>query len=238
MTDYETVATVHEGAALQGQLMKPVGAARHPAVLVMSTAMGLDALPLNSVRALVAEGYLAVATDMYGGGVKFVDDLKACAAVYDPLVANPELLRARVVHWFDLVRSRPDVDPKRIAAIGYCFGGQCVLELARSGADVKAVVSYHGLLTTQLPAQPGAIKAHVAVYTGRHDPYAPHEHVEAVRKEMIAADARWQITEFGNSWHGFTDPDVKRVPVPGVEFDAIARDVSWVGTLALLKAVF
>ncbi|MFC3173741.1 dienelactone hydrolase family protein [Novosphingobium bradum] len=237
MADFELLQTSHAGAALQGNVHAPAGPGPHPAVLVMSTAMGMGDLANNACAALAREGYLAVATDMYGGGAGFVDDIEASAKAIGPLMTEDGLLRARVVHWFEAVRALPNVDPARVAAIGYCFGGQCVLELARSGAEVTAVVSYHGLLTTRAPARPGAIKAQVCAYTGRLDPYAPRDHVEGFRDEMIAADARFHITELGNSWHSFTDPDAARVPVPGVQFDALARDVSWAGTLAVLKAL-
>jgi dienelactone hydrolase len=129
----------------------------------------------------------------------------------------------------------PNVDRTRVAAIGYCFGGQCVLELARSGADVKAVVSYHGILKTALPAQRGAVRAQVAVYTGAKDPYAPAADVEALRQEMLAAEARWQIMTFGEAYHGFTDPDSTMSALPGLGYDQIAHHVSWAGTLALLQ---
>lgn len=237
MAEFETVATTHEGAALKGKLIAPDGAGPHPAVLVMATAMGIGDLQIDAARRLAAQGYVALVTDMYGDGASFVDDVAASGVAITPLMTNPALLRNRVVHWFDLLRARPEVAPDRVAAIGYCFGGQCVLELARSGADAKAVVSYHGLLTTHAPAPAGGIKAQVAIYTGRLDPYAPREHVEGFRAEMIASEARFHITELGNSYHSFTDPQAKRVPVPGVEHDPLADALSWAGTLALLKAV-
>jgi dienelactone hydrolase len=101
---------------------------------------------------------------------------------------------------FELLRDRADVDASRIAAIGYCFGGQCVLELARSGADLKAVLRYHGILTTAMPARPGGVRAHVAVYTGAKDPRIPRDHLDALRAELLAAGADWQITEFGSAY--------------------------------------
>ncbi len=129
------------------------------------------------------------------------------------------------------------MDAQRVAAIGYCFGGFCVLELARAGADVKAVVSYHGLLSTSLPAQRGAIKGEVVVYTGAKDPHAPHEHVEALRKELDAAEAHHQITVFSEAFHSFTDPDADALGMPGIAYNALADRVSWAGTLAVLEAV-
>ena len=109
-----------------------------------------------------------------------------------------------------------------------------VLELARSGADVKAVVSNHGILKTANPAEPDAVRAHVAVYTGACDPFVPRNDVEAFRAEMIAAQARWQITEFGGAFHAFTDPDADRQDISGLAYDRIADRISWAGTEALL----
>jgi dienelactone hydrolase len=235
MTDLNTVTCHHEGASLQGQLALPSSAGPHPAVMVMHNAHGLGTQVRDSARRLAQAGYVALATDMYGGGV-FHENPAAAGDSLGPLWKNPQLLRARVVAWFDWLKARPEVAVQRIAAIGYCFGGQCVLELARSGADVKAVVSFHGILTTALPAQPGAVRAQVAVYTGAEDPYAPRKHVDDFQDEMQAAGARWQIMSFGRCYHAFTDADI-RTSLPGLAYDPIADQVSWAGTLALLQAV-
>ena len=103
----------------------------------------------------------------------------------------------------------------RIAAIGYCFGGQCVLELARSGRDARAVVSFHGGLTTHAPLEKGAFAGEIVAYCGQHDPFAPPDHTEALREELIAAEAHWQITVFGDAAHGFTDPGQPRAACRG-----------------------
>ena len=150
-------------------MLVPDGTGPFPAVLVMASAYGLDEQVRNTARQLVALGYAAVATDMYGGGAYYPDPSQA-GAPFNAVMASPELTRARVVAWFDAVAALPQVDAAEVAAIGYCFGGRCVLELARSGADVKAVVSYHGLLTTDRPAVSGAIKGDVVAYCGGEIP--------------------------------------------------------------------
>lgn len=227
--------TIHHGdAALTGELVLPDAAGRRPAVLVMSNAHGLGRQARTRAAALAEKGYVALATDMYGGGA-FFPDPGGMAAPFAALQAAPETLRARVVAWYDAVKRLPEVDSGRIAAIGFCFGGQCILELARSGADVKTVVSYHGLLQTAIPARPGAIKGCVVVYTGEKDPYVPRENVEAFRSEMIAAEARWQLTVFGNAYHSFTDPDADPdAGIAGIRYDPLADRLSWEGTLTLL----
>ena len=233
-TSLRTVTCNHAQATLQGQLAVPSSAGPHPAILVMPNAHGLGDQVRETASRLAELGYIALATDMYGGGV-FYTDVKATGAAISPLWADPQLLRSRVVAWFETLCALPDVDRSRVAAIGYCFGGLCVLELARSGADVKAVVSYHGILKTALPARPGEVRAHIAVYTGAKDPYAPADQVEAFRQEMITAAARWQIMTFGEAYHAFTDPTSMSSSVPGLAYDEIAHRVSWAGTLALLE---
>ena len=161
----------HDGVELIGQIATPATQGPHPTVMVMHSAHGLGERVREKVSALARLGYAAVATDMYGGGEYHADPQASGKALLELLNA-PERLRARVLAWHRHLQERPEVDPQRIAAIGFCFGGLCVLELARTGADLKAVVSFHGLLATAMPAQRGAIKARIAIYTGGKDPYA------------------------------------------------------------------
>jgi dienelactone hydrolase len=228
------MAFVHDGVELIGQIVVPQTQGPHPAVMVMHTGLGLNERMLEIARLLAQRGYAAIATDMYGGG-DYRNDPASAGKSMMSLSNAPERLRARAVAWYERIKARPDIDPQRIAAIGYCFGGLCVLELARSGVDVKAVVSYHGLLTTSLPAKPGDIRGQVAIYAGGNDPYAPAEHIEAVRQEMTAAGVNFQLMVFSKACHGFTDPDAAKMGRKGIEYDAIADRVSWAGTIALLE---
>jgi len=234
MTALQIVTFTHDGVELVGEMAVPKTPGPHPAVMVIHNAHGLGEQMRERARALAQLGYVAVATDMYGGG-KYFSDPKAAGAVLMELVSAPQRLRARSVAWYEQLQSRAEVDPQRIAAIGFCFGGQCVLELARSGADAKAIISYHGLLSTAMPAEPGAIKGQVAIYTGAKDPYAPTEHVEALRQELSTAGAHFQITVFNDAFHAFTDPHAGEMGRAGIAYDAIADRVSWAGTLALLE---
>lgn len=135
----------------------------------------------------------------------------------------------------DVLMGRPGIDAGRTAAIGYCFGGHCVLQLARSGADIKAAVSFHGLLATQARAEPDSVKGQVSVFTGGLDPHVRPADVAALREELTAAGARWHLTEFGNSYHAFTDPGAD-TPKAGRQYDPSVDAVSWASTLALLDA--
>ena len=232
----EPMEIVHQGALLRGQAAIPDGPGPFPAVLVMHSAVGLNAFYKDIGPKLAAHGWLAVSTDMYGADVD-ISTPEAYGPIFAGFQENREHLRERVVAWFDAVAGRDDVDAARVAAIGYCFGGQCVLELARSGADAKAVVSYHGVLTTHAPARPGAVRGHVAFYCGANDPFAPMSDITALRKEMEAAGASYTVTVFGDAAHGFTDPHAASHGMEGIAYDAIADKVSWAGTLALLDEV-
>ena len=233
----EHIEFEHEGTLLRGYAAVPSGPQPFPAVLVMHSALGVGhTVNEPAARKLAERGYLAICTDMYGA--HFGTSIEDTGPAYFESVADPEKQRARTVAWLDQIASRPDVDEERIAAIGFCYGGMTVLELARSGANLKAAVSYHGILTTHARAEPGAVRGHVVVYCGAGDPYAPLEDVDNLRQEMLDAGVRdYQITLFGGAAHGFTDPASADLHLDGVEYDALSTDLSWTGTLALLEHV-
>jgi dienelactone hydrolase len=205
----------------------------------MHSALGIaHAVNQQTARKLAERGYVAVCTDMYGAHLEGAP-LEDAGLAYAENHANPDKQRARTVAWLDGVAARPDIDAARIAAVGFCYGGTTVLELARSGADVKAAISYHGILTTHAKAKPGAIQGHVVAYCGAGDPYAPLEDVDNLRQEMLDAEAKnFQITVFGAAGHGFTDPEAGNLQLDGVYYDALSNDLAWTGTLALLEHVF
>jgi dienelactone hydrolase len=219
------------GTELIGELHQPErGDGR--GVLVVHEADGIG----GNVRrrcALMAElGYVALAADLYGGGRSLDgDDMRAAV---DGFRAEPERFRNRVCAGLDALASL--ADPDRLVAIGYCFGGTAVLELARSGAPLRAVASFHGLLTTRAPAQAGAIRARVAAYTGAKDPLVPPEDIAAFQAEMAAADADWQLTIYGQAWHSFTNVGVKDSPDPRMGYDPEADADSWASALRFLDS--
>jgi dienelactone hydrolase len=237
----ETIELTHDGVVLKGQLARPAGGgAAVPVVLVFPSAIGLGDHALAAVERLAAAGWLALGVDLYGEGLYsgYDNAEPECGAQFQRFLDTPGAVRARAGAWLDRAAALPGADPARIAAIGYCFGGYCVLELARAGAELKAAISYHGLLTTALPAEPGAIRGEVAAYCGAADPYAPAEAIESLRRELGEAGARHQITVFSGAEHGFTDPEAGKMGRPGIAYDALADRVSWAGTLALLETVF
>jgi len=236
MPDFLPVTYDHDGVELNGLLLLPAGPGPHPAIMIMHDARGIGPLVKQRAHALASMGFAALVTDMYGGGAYYPNGVDS-APIMMTLHRDPQKFRNRIVGWFETLKQQPGVDTARIAAIGFCFGGNCVLELARSGADVKVVVSYHGLLKTAFPAQPGVVKALVSIFTGSEDLYAPAEDVAGFRKEMEAASAKWQITEYSGVYHAFTDPvgESEMPLIPGVRYDALADRLSWAATVGLLE---
>ncbi len=226
----------HAGTMLTGQAALPKGGGPFPAVLVMHNALGLGGHVREVAGRLAELGYVGVATDMYGGGAPAGDPV-VNGASYDAIMKDPALLRQRVCAWFERVSSMAEVIPDRAAAIGFCFGGTCVLELARSGAAARAVVSYHGILTSSQPMEPGAFSGEVAVFCGAQDPYAPLDHIDGLRAEMEGAGAKYTITTFGEAQHGFTDPAADGLRRPGIAYHAMSDRLSWAATVELLDAV-
>lgn len=222
----------HDGDALEGYIARPDGEGPFPTVIIYHSGLGLVPFECNKAKAVAKLGYLGVVTDMFGLDARDIQpgDLSA----YEKLRARDEFLRERVVAWFDAIAALPDTDAARIGAFGFCMGGACVLELARSGRDTKAVVSYHGTLTTHDAAKKGKVKPVVAAYCGLDDPYAPADTIETLREELSAAEAEFHIVEFARVGHSFTNPDATG-EMPGVAYDAIADAVSWAGTLALFE---
>lgn len=234
MPGTEPIEIVHDGARLCGVLARPAGEGPFPTVLVLHSGVGLQDLYGAKAAELAALGYLAVAPNLFDASVDLARS-ESFGPAYMELMENPAKLRARLAAWLAAVAARPEVDAARVAAIGYCFGGHCALELARSGADLRAFVSYHGTLKTTAPAQAGAVRGHVAAYCGAEDPYAPMEDVVALRQELEAAGARYSMQVFGGVAHSFTDPQADRHDHPGIRYDALAAKLSWAGTLALLE---
>jgi dienelactone hydrolase len=224
----------HDGLSLVGQIARPSGRGPHPAVLVMHSALGIDDLVCRRARDLAALGYVALAADMYGAGRDL--SKQEAGTQFLKLQKHPDRLRSRVVATFDAVRDLDEVDSTRVCAIGFCFGGQCALELARSGAEVQSVVSFHGLLRTASPAQSGAVTAKVLSISGAKDPYVPDADVAAFQREMTDAGVDWQVTVYGEGLHAFTMPDIADHDVPGTAYDPLLDHLSWAQATTFLAA--
>jgi dienelactone hydrolase len=218
-------------AELVGELYRPEGGGDGRGVLVVHEADGIGGNVRRRCAMLAELGYVALAADLHGGGQPLEGD--EMRAAVDGFRADPERFRSRVRAGLDALATV--ADPERLAAIGYCFGGMAVLELARSGAPVRAVASFHGLLTTRAPAAPGMIRATVAAYTGAQDPLVPPEDIAAFQAEMAAAGADWRLTVYGQAWHSFTNIGVRDSPDPRMRYDPEADADSWASCVRFLE---
>ena len=199
-----------------------------PGVLVVHDWTGLQDYAKGRAKQLAGLGYVAFAADIYGKDIRPTDP-KECAVCAGKYKSDLPLLRKRVSLAMDQLKSQKTVDPKRLGAIGYCFGGTCVLELARSGADVSGVVSFHGGLATSLPAAPGTIKARILVCHGGADD-AVNKEVPAFQEEMKKSEAKMEFVTYEGAKHGFTKP--------GPAYQEKADKESWAAMEKFFKEVF
>lgn len=213
---------------------------KRPGVLVVHEWWGHNAYARKRATQLAEAGYVALALDMYGDGKVAVhpDDAKQ---FMQAVLAEKGAARKRFEAALEQLTARSETDPEHIAAIGYCFGGGVVLNMARAGLDLDGVASFHGSLGTDAPAASGSIKADILVFTGEDDPFAPPEQVDAFEAEMKAAGASYQLVRYPGVRHSFTNPDAdrfgKKFEMP-LEYNAEADRDSWEKTLAFFKALF
>src|SRR5262249_21778982 len=188
-------------------------------------------------RRLAEAGYVGFALDMYGKG-KLATTPKDAEAMMNEVLKDPTVVSARFAAAMAQLKQDPHVDPARISAIGYCFGGGVVLRAARAGADLDAVATFHGSLGTRTPAGPRAIQPRILVLTGDADPLVPPAQVDAFKQEMTAAGARFEVITYPGAKHAFTNPDADRYGVPALGYQAEADRQSWTAMLAFLKQVY
>jgi dienelactone hydrolase len=223
----ETVLYRQGDIELEGYLAyNPSLKTPRPGVLVVHEWYGLGPYAKKRADQLAELGYIAFAVDIYGKGVRPQNSEEAGkeAGKYR---ADRQLLRARINAGLETLKKQKGVDPLKIAAIGYCFGGGTVLELARSGADIRGVVSFHGSLDTPNPDDAKRIKAKVLVLHGGADPYVTAAHVAAFQDEMTKAYVDWQIISYGGAVHSFTNPEAGSDPSKGAAYHASADRRSW-----------
>jgi dienelactone hydrolase len=200
--------------------------AKRPGVIVVHEWWGLNEYARRRAEMLAGLGYIAFAVDMYGDGFNTTSPEEAgkhASVMRQDRAAGVKRVRAGL----DVLKSQPVCDTSRIAAIGYCFGGTVVLELARNGADIAGVVSFHGGLDTPSPAEPGKIKCKVLVCTGADDPHIPPAQVAAFEDEMRKAGADWQLNVYGGAVHSFTNPGAGNDPSKGMAYNERADKRSW-----------
>jgi dienelactone hydrolase len=199
---------------------------KRPGVLVVHEWWGLNDYAKRRARQLAEMGYVALAVDMFGDG-KTTTDASVARQMAGEVYSDPEIAKARSEAALAALKARPEVDPDRTAAIGYCFGGAVVLGMARNGADLKGVVSFHGSLGTQTPAKPGTVKARVLVCHGADDPLVPEKQIADFMKEMRDAGVNWQMIFYGGAVHTFTNPEAGKAGIEGVAYNRDADVASW-----------
>jgi dienelactone hydrolase len=223
------------GTALQGYLAWDDAAkGKRPGVLVVHEWWGHNAHARRAADRLARAGYVAFALDMFGKGKLASHPAEAQAFVAEAM-KDASTLPGRFDAALEILKQDPHVDTARIGAIGYCFGGGVVLAMARSGADLKAVGTFHGSLATDHPAEAGKLKAKLLVQTGDADPMVNADAVAAFEKEMTAAGASYRVIHYPGAKHAFTNPDADKFGVPGLAYNADADKKSWAELLKFFK---
>lgn len=211
---------------------------RRPGVLVFPEAFGLGQHAKSRAERLASLGYVALACDLHGEG-ELIQTLDEVMAVIVPLMGEPERIRARAGGGLKALVARAEVDSSRMAAIGYCFGGTMSLELARSGADIKAAVGFHSGLSTAAPQDAKAIKGKVLACIGADDPVITPEQRAAFEQEMRDGKVDWQLSLYGGTVHSFTNPDADKAGNPDfARYDAKVDARSWAEMIRLFDEVF
>ncbi|MDO8262390.1 MAG: dienelactone hydrolase family protein [Gallionella sp.] len=213
---------------------------KRPGILVVHEWWGHNEYARMRARMLAERGYTALALDMYGDGKQahHPDDAQKFSS---EVSQNEKLAKARFEAALELIKKEKTVDAANIGAIGYCFGGSVVLNMARAGEPLKAVASFHGGLGAQHPAEPGRVKARIASFTGEDDPFIPAAQVAAFRLEMDKAGVNYKAVTYPGATHAFTNPAAdeygKKFNLP-LAYNAAADKASWDAGLAFLAEAF
>jgi dienelactone hydrolase len=236
MSKDRAIAHSFEGEELESVFVGRRDGAARPTVILIPTVMGVSDLEIRFGRQLVELGYNALVADLFGkefrGGPR-----DTMFGEMNRLKADRAALLRRLQHVLELARGLSEVQAGHIVVAGYCFGGMCALDLARSGADIVGAVSFHGLFDPPgLPAH--KIKAKVVAYHGWDDPMVPPEKVVALGQELTEGGSDWQIHAYGNVGHGFTNPNASDLQIDGVAYNALAAERSWTSFINLLEELF
>jgi dienelactone hydrolase len=214
--------------------------AKRPGILVIPEWWGIGTYERKRARMLAEMGYTALAVDMYGGGKQAVNPEEA-ARYSSEITKDPALEKARFTAALDFLKKQPTVDPARIAAIGYCFGGGVVLNMASQGFELRGVASFHGSLGAVKPARPGTVRTKLLVLQGGKDKFVTPDDIEAFRRRMKKADAKFRIILYPGATHSFTNPKAdeyaKKFHLP-IAYDAKADRESWEELQKFLRGIF
>jgi dienelactone hydrolase len=214
--------------------------AKRPGVLVVHEWWGHNEYARLRARMLAELGYVALAVDMYGGGKK-ADHPEDAGKFATEVRRNLPAAKKRFMAAMQVLKKHPLVDPNSIAAIGYCFGGGVVLQMARQGLDLDAVVSFHGSLATDNPAKPGTVKARILICDGADDKLVSPEQIQAFHLEMRAAGVKYKFVSYPGAKHSFTNPDAdtyaEKFNIP-LGYNAEADKRSWYDMQNFLQESF
>ena len=236
MSKQTPVPLEFEGESLEGVFVGRRDNGARPTVILIPTVMGVSDLELGFGRQLVELGYNAFVADLFGKKFRGAPR-DTMFGEMGRLKGDRAALRRRLLAVLEQVRGIDQSEEGALAVAGYCFGGMCALDLARSGADIAAAVSFHGLLDPPgLPAE--KIGAKVLAFHGWDDPMVPPEAVVALGKEMTEAGADWQLHAYGNVAHGFTNPNAHEIGIEGVRYNALAAERSWTSFVNFLEELF
>ena len=234
----EVVEYKHGDIVLEGYLAYDDAVkGKRPGIIVVHEWWGLNPYARMRTEQLAKLGYIAFAIDMYGKGVRAKDPAEAgtLSGIYR---GNRPLMRSRANAGLEVLRNHPLANVNRIAAIGYCFGGTVVLEMARSGAELAGVVSFHGGLSTPNPSDAKNIKGKVLVLHGADDPAVPPDQVIAFQDELRKAGVDWQMVSYGGAVHSFTNPEAGNDPSRGAAYNEKADKCSWEAMKTFFGEIF
>ena len=207
-----------------------------PTVILIPTVMGVSDLEIGFGRQLVELGYNSMVADLFGKEFRGAPR-DTMFGEMNRLKSDRAALLRRLQHVLELTRGLAEVEADQIAVAGYCFGGMCALDLARSGAEISAAISFHGLFDPPGLA-PQKYNTKVVAFHGWYDPMVPPEKVVALGQELTEAGADWQIHAYGHVGHGFTNPRASELQIDGVAYNALAAERSWTSFINLLEELF
>jgi dienelactone hydrolase len=234
----ESISYQHGDTQLEGQIYyDDASSEKRPGVLVVHEWWGLDDYAKTRASMLAELGYVAFAADMYGKGkvTEHPDQAKEWMMVN---AANVPIWRERAGLALQQLKQHPMTDRDKTAAIGYCFGGATVVELAYSGADLDGVASFHGSLPLPIEGETPDLKAPLLLLHGHSDPFVEKAHVEKFRERLTALEADWEMVEYGGALHSFTNPAADQHGMPALKYDAAADRRSWARLQQFFAEIF
>lgn len=209
---------------------------KRPAIILCHAWRGRDEFVCEQAKEITKWGYVGFALDVYGKGVLGTNK-EENTALMSPFMEDRNFLQNRLLSALKTVQQLPSVDSSRIAVLGFCFGGLCALDLARSGANIKGAISMHGLFIAPEKSKKHKIQAKILALHGHDDPLVPPEQVAAFEKEMTSTHADWQLHIFGNTMHAFTNP-IANDPAFGTVYNPVAAARAWIIVQNFLKEIF